>query len=176
MRIFKKLLHIFYFVFFGSIKYARMLGVEVGSGCRLYIFSWGSEPFLVKLGNNVTVTSGVKFITHDGSTCLIKSSDGDRYQRYGEINIGNNVFIGVNTIIMPGVTIANNVVIGAGSVVTRSITESGVYIGSPCKKALDFDTYKHKIEQTCASNSQLALIKDYKSRVNKALEIQNDKK
>lgn len=86
----------------------------MGKNCRIYIKNWGSEPFLVTIGDHVTVTSGVKFITHDGSTCLVKDEYGKRYQRFTPIQVGSHVFIGVNSIIMPGVSIGSNVVISAG--------------------------------------------------------------
>ncbi len=53
---------------------------------------------------------------------------------YGkEIHIGNNVWVGGNTVINPGVTIGNNVVIGSGSVVTKDIPDNVVAVGNPCK-------------------------------------------
>src|SRR5215831_14910005 len=88
--------------FFGNIFYARKLGVKVGRDCRLYINCFGSEPFLIEIGDHVTITSGVRFVTHDGSTWLINDDKGRRYL-YRKIIIGNNVFIGMNSIIMPGV-------------------------------------------------------------------------
>jgi len=50
-----------------------------------------------------------------------------------EINIGNNVWIGANAVINPGVTIGNNVVIGSGSVVTKDIPDNVIAVGNPCK-------------------------------------------
>ena len=75
----------------------------------------------------------MKFITHDGSTCLIKDTVGKRYQRFAAIEVGSHVFIGVNSIIMPGVKIGSHVVIGAGSVVTKDIPDNSVAIGVPAK-------------------------------------------
>ena len=124
--IFNTVFDLAYFMFKGSIAYARKKGVTIGEHCRIYIKSWGSEPFLIHLGNHVTVTSGVKFITHDGSTCLVYDAQGKRYQRFAPIHVGSNVFIGVN--------IANNVVVGACSLVSKSLPEAGVYVGTPAKK------------------------------------------
>src|SRR5690606_28341222 len=117
--VFNTVFDLTYFFAKGSVAYARKKGVTMGNNCRIYIRSWGSEPFLVSIGDDVTVTSGVKFITHDGSTCLVKDEQGKRYQRFAPIQVGSHVFIGVNTIVMPGVKIGSNVVIGAGSVVTK---------------------------------------------------------
>jgi len=93
---FRQLCDLAYFMAKGSVVYARKKGVKVGENCRIYIKNWGSEPFLVTIGDHVTVTSGVKFITHDGSTCLVKDDQGKRYQRFAPIQVGSHVFIGVN--------------------------------------------------------------------------------
>lgn len=54
--IFNTVFDLTYFMSKGSIAYARKKGVTVGEHCRIYIKSWGSEPFLIHLGNHVTVT------------------------------------------------------------------------------------------------------------------------
>lgn len=112
--------------------YFKKVGITVGSNCRIYTSKFGSEPFLITIGNNVTVTSGVSFITHDGSGWLMRDEKGRRYT-YQPINIGNNVFIGVNSIIMPGVKIEDRVIVAAGSVVTKSIPSGVVVAGVPAK-------------------------------------------
>ena len=172
---FRQLFDLAYFMIKGSVAYARKKGVKVGENCRIYIKNWGSEPFLVSIGDHVTVTSGVKFITHDGSTCLVKDAHGKRYQRFAPIQIGSHVFIGVNTIIMPGVKIGSNVVIGAGSVVTKNIPDHSVAIGVPAKVVSSFADYKAKIQSTCASDSDLVGITDYHERVERAVVIQASK-
>ena len=55
-------------------------------------------------------------------------------EEYGKpISIGDNVWIGGNTVIMPGVSVGKNSVIGAGSVVTKDIPENVVAFGNPCR-------------------------------------------
>lgn len=172
---FRQLFDLAYFFAKGSVAYARRKGVRVGKNCHIYIRSWGSEPFLVSLGDDVTVTSGVKFITHDGSTCLVKDQHGKRYQRFAPIQVGSHVFIGVNSIIMPGVNIGSNVVIGAGSVVTKDIPDNSVAIGVPAKVVSSFEDYQAKIQATCASDSELAGTHDYQQRVQRAMDLQASK-
>lgn len=172
---FRQLFDLAYFMSKGSVAYARKKGVKVGENCRIYIKNWGSEPFLISMGDHVTVTSGVKFITHDGSTCLVKDEHGKRYQRFVPIQVGSHVFIGVNSIIMPGVTIGSNVVIGAGSVVTKDIPDHSVAIGVPAKVVSHFADYQAKIQTTCASDSDLVGITDYHERVERAMAIQASK-
>lgn len=171
----KMIFDLYSFYVLGPIEYARKKNVKIGDNCRIYIKNWGSEPFLITIGNHVTVTSGVKFITHDGSTCLVKDIHGKRYQRFAPIQVGSHVFIGVNSIIMPGVTIGSNVVIGAGSVVTKDIPDNSVAIGVPAKVVSSFSDYQAKIQSTCASDSNLIGITDYRERVERAIAIQASK-
>ncbi|APP04607.1 sugar O-acetyltransferase [Vibrio harveyi] len=49
------------------------------------------------------------------------------------VHIGNNVWIGANSVVLPGVTIGENSVIGAGSVVTKDIPANVVAVGNPCR-------------------------------------------
>lgn len=154
--------------------YARSLGVKVGSGCRLYIRSWGSEPFLITIGDRVTIASGTRIITHDGSTWLIRDDQGRRYL-YKPVVIGSDVFIGMNCIIMPGVTIGDRVVIGAGSVVTRDIPSGHVAAGCPARVLATFDDYRNKMLDRCASERDLAECDDYEARIARAMALQAEK-
>lgn len=169
------LFDLIYFLRKGSIAFARKKGVKVGEQCRIYIKNWGSEPFLISIGDDVTVTSGVKFITHDGSTCLVKNSEGKRYQRFAPITVGSHVFIGVNSIVMPGVNIGSNVVVGAGSVVTKDIPDNSVVIGVPARVVSSFTNFHAKIEISCVSDSELAGVSDYQQRVELAIALQKAK-
>ena len=119
-RIFRLLVDAYHLITKSGVGYARYKGVKVGEFCRIYIRSFGSDSFLIEIGNKVTITSGVKIITHDGSTWLMNDEKGRRYL-FKKVVIGNNVFVGVNAIIMPGVKIEDNVIVAAGSVVTKSI-------------------------------------------------------
>jgi len=127
----------------GSIYAARSVGVKVGEGCRLYSLSFGGEPWLVSIGDRVTITGGVQFVTHDGATWLLQDGKGRRY-RYAPIEIGSDVFIGTNSIILPGVRIGNRVIVGAGSVVNRSIPDNCVVAGVPANFIRTFDEFERR--------------------------------
>lgn len=117
------------------IGYARSIGVRIGDDCRLLCDptrTFGSEPFLVTLGNHVTVTAGVSFITHDGGVWVFRSEHPD-IDVFGPITVGDNTFIGVGATLMPGVTIGSNSVIGARSVVTRDVPSDTVVAGCPAR-------------------------------------------
>lgn len=130
------------------IAYARSIGVTIGNDCRLLNITpgtFGSEPYLIKLGNHVTVTSGVVFSTHDGGVWVFR----EKYPNvdvFAPIIIGNNVFIGVGSILLPGITIGDNVIIGAGAVVTRDIPSNSVAVGSPARVIKSIEEYWKSIE------------------------------
>lgn len=114
-----------------GVKYARYLGVEVGNDCIISTTSWGSEPYLISIGDGVRITAGVKFFTHGGATVLRKRHPDMDF--FGKIRVGDNVYIGNNVLIMPGVTIGNDVTIAAGAVVTKSVPEAVIVGGNPAR-------------------------------------------
>ena len=65
----------------------------------------------------------------------------------GTVKIGDNVFIGMNTVITRNVEIGNNVIIGAGSVVTSNCDHNCVYAGVPAKRIMSIDEYYEKRER-----------------------------
>lgn len=178
MRLLNKVIGRIILFLLGKYHYAKFIGVKIGINCRIYTKDWGSEPFLITIGDQVTITAGVHFITHDGSTWLVRDKKNNRYQKYAPITIGSNVFIGLNTIIMPGVTIGNNVVIGAGSVVTKDISCNSVAVGNPARIISTYESFQNKIEKTCINDIELQHISNYQKRVYRAIEIggyQNEK-
>jgi acetyltransferase-like isoleucine patch superfamily enzyme len=160
------------FIVSGGVVFARWKGVRVGNGCRIYIDQFGSEPFLVEIGDNVTITADVKLLTHDGSTSLVKNSSGYRYQRVGRIKIGSNVFVGISSIILPGITIGDDVVVAAGSVVTKDVPSGCVVAGNPARKISDFDCFKKKTVETTVNDQELVGLITHRSRVEMALKLQ----
>ncbi len=121
----------------------RKRGMKIGN--QTYIFSniETAEPYLVEIGDNVIISVGVKFTTHDAAIGLF--SEGKYSDIFGKIKIGNNCFIGMGSIVLPGVTIADNCIIGAGSVVTKSVTEPySVLAGNPAQKICTVEEYLNK--------------------------------
>ena len=129
------------------IKYAKKIGVNFGSGLRLYgDVSWGTEPWIITIGDNVHITDGVKFITHDGGTLLYRNRVPD-LEITKPITLGDDVYIGNNVLLMPGVTVGNNVVIGAGAIVTKDIPDNSVAVGVPAKVIKTADEYFEKLQK-----------------------------
>lgn len=95
-----------------------------------------SHCWLITIGNNVTLAPRVHVLCHDASTC---NSIG--YARIGRVDIGNNVFVGAESVILPGVKIGDNVVIGANSTVTKDIPSGTVAVGSPARIVDSYDCF-----------------------------------
>ena len=131
-----------------KVKYAKKIGVNMPQG-EVYLYgniTWGTEPWLITLGKNVHITDGVKFETHDGGTLLFRSIIPD-LEITKPIVVGNDVYIGNNAIILPGVTIGNKVIIGAGAIVSKNIPDNSVAVGVPAKVIKSADEYLSKIEK-----------------------------
>lgn len=126
-----------------KVEMLRSKGMKIGDNARLFNDPMTSEPYLISIGNNVTISSGTRFVTHDNSIC--KCDNSIFTDVVGKIDIGNNVFIGMGSIIMYGVSIADNTIIGSGSVVTKSIfDEGGVWAGNPAKKITTLNAFYQK--------------------------------
>lgn len=95
-----------------------------------------SHCWLITIGDDVTLAPHVQIIAHDASTCNALG-----YAKIGRVTIGNRVFIGAGSIILPNVTIGDDVVVGAGSVVTRSIPSNTVCAGNPARIICTMDSY-----------------------------------
>ena len=129
------------------IEYAKRIGVKIGDNNRIVggrHGMYGSEPYLVQIGSNCLFSGQIQFLTHDGSLDIFRDEIPDAFI-YKPVKIGNNVFLGYRTIVLPGVTIGNNVAIGAGSVVTRDIPDNCVAAGVPAKVIKSYNDYKEKM-------------------------------
>lgn len=132
------------------IKYWRSRGCIIGNGCEIYpTANFGSEPFLIKIGNHVRINSGVQLVTHDGGAWVLRYlfDNLKDVDIMGSIIIGDNVHIGTNSMIMPGITIGNNVIIGVGAVVTKNIPDNSVAVGIPARVIETISDYKLKHEE-----------------------------
>lgn len=97
--------------------------------------------YLVTIGDNVTI-SGTTILAHDGST---KKPLG--YSKVAPVKIGNNVFVGYGSVIMPGVTIGNKVIVGAGTIVSKDIPDNVVVVRGGQSTYRVLSTYDEYIEK-----------------------------
>lgn len=130
------------------INFLRKRGIAIGDNCDIFspvtTYIDCQNPHMIKIGNNVKIAEGSKLLTHDFSWCVSSNIDGLITGSVGEIEIGNNVFIGMNSIITSNVKIGNNVIIGAGSIVTKNCEDGFVYAGVPAKKLMTIQEYHER--------------------------------
>ena len=138
-----KILRKFFFWRKSEKEYRLTRGMKAGKNCHIY--SWdtidGGHPYLITIGDNVTISSNVTILTHDASTNVVGCGT-----KIGKVTIGNNVFIGTRTIVLCNINIGNNVIVGAGSVVTHDLFDNGVYAGVPARYVSSVEDYKKKIK------------------------------
>lgn len=139
----KKFLNKYKELFWSPERYIKSLGVVVGDDCYIASRFFGSEPYLIKLGNRVQVTTGVKFFTHGGS--WVFRLNNPKFDFFGKIVVGNNVYLGNNALILPGVTIGNNVIVAAGAIVTKSVVDNMIVGGNPAKIIGNVNDLERKI-------------------------------
>lgn len=127
-------------------QYIKKHGLFYSMGDNVYWHTRDlpSEPYLVKLGNNVQVAANVRLITHDRISKVINSMPEYAQEEkipfyYGKIVIGDNVMVGANSTILYNVTIGSNVIIAAGSIVTKDVPSGSVVGGNPAKVIGDFE-------------------------------------
>lgn len=147
MNIFKRISH-YYLKKFKPLLYAQKIGVNMPlGGVHLYgNIDWSTEPWIISIGENVHITEGVRFLTHDGGTLLFRKEIPD-LEITKPIIIGNNVYIGNDVIFLPGVKVGDNVVIGAGAIVSRDIPDNSVAVGVPARVIKTTDEYLEKLKK-----------------------------
>lgn len=95
--------------------------------------------WLIEIGDDVTLAPRVHILAHDASTIHYTG-----YAKIGRVIIGNRVFIGADSIVLPNVKIGDNVVVGANSTVSRDLESGFVYAGSPAKKICSIEEFIEK--------------------------------
>lgn len=129
--IIRKLVHYFGNVLrFLHISFLRASGASIGKNTMI---SLGAKIDVrrgkVTIGNNCLITHGCYILSHDGAAHIINQDDNGT----GYVNIGNHVFIGVNSVVLRNVSIGDHAIIGAGSVVNKDVPEGAIAAGNPIK-------------------------------------------
>lgn len=144
-------------------QYLIKKGASIGKNTRMNcnVDSFGTEPYLIEVGEDCLFASGVRFITHDGGGKVLNTLnkfENKTMDIIAPIKIGNNVYIGMGAYILPGVSIGDNSIIGAGAVVSKSIPSNSVAVGVPAKVIETIDEYyshtnnKGNLYETCLLN------------------------
>lgn len=112
-------------------------GVKIGEGTLIYnVFFDAQFPYLISIGKESILTNGCVILAHDASTVSVLKKT-----KVGQVCVGDNVFLGINTIVLPGVTIGSGAVVGAGSVVTRDVPQGMVAAGNPARVLMSVEEY-----------------------------------
>lgn len=126
------------------VKFAKRKGVRMSGKVYFYgVPNLSTEPWLISLGDNVHITKNVEFLTHDGGVLILRKEIPD-LELTKPITIGNDVYIGINVIILPGVNIGNRCIVAAGAVVTKDVCDNSVVGGIPAKYIESVDEYLEK--------------------------------
>ncbi|ROI07694.1 acyltransferase [Chryseobacterium sp. H3056] len=128
------------------IEICKSRGLKVGKDV-IFIEApkFGSEPYLIEIGDRTKITANCTFINHDGAMYVIRSMEKFADARnFGRIKIGKNCFIGNNCTILPGVEMGDNCILGAGSVLNSSTLPNSVYAGVPAKFICTIEEYGEK--------------------------------
>lgn len=130
------------------VNYLRSNGMVIGNNTVIYspnnCVIDQTRPWMIEIGDNVSITTGVTILTHGYDWSVFKGMYGDVLGSAGRVKIGNNVFIGMNSTILKGVTIGNNVVIGANSLINKNVPDNSVVVGNPQRTVCDIDSYLEK--------------------------------
>ena len=129
------------------VQTIRERGGTVGNNVQIWSTKLDIKwAFLLSIGDNVII-SDARILLHDGST----SNFCNGFSYVAPVIIGNNVFIGADTIVLPGRKIGNNVIIGAGTIVSKDIPDNSVVVGNPQRIIGTFDSFVQKKKQ-CFNN------------------------
>lgn len=143
------------------IKELKENGCNIGEDLIIYapqnvLIDMTSAKF-ISIGNNVQITDGCKILAHDYSYSVVANLKNELLRPQRKTIIGNNVFIGMNSVILMGANIGNNVIIGAGSIVTGTIESNSVYAGNPAKKICTIDEYYLKLKENYEKSAYIYL-------------------
>lgn len=122
-------------------------GLKVGEKVRFVeVPQFGTEPFLIEIGDETTFSNNVRFVNHDGGQNALHFFEKYKDVRtFGRIKIGKQCLIGADTTIMPGVEMQDNCVLGAGSILTTSMPKGSVFAGVPAKFICTIEQYGDKL-------------------------------
>lgn len=148
------------------IKHLRKKGISIGEGTTFFspesIFIDTQYPCLIKIGNNVKITAGVRMLTHDFSWSVLKRNYGYVLGSSGKIHIGDGTFVGNDVILLKNSIIGSNCIIGAGSLVAGKIPDNSVAIGRPAKVVMRIDEFFEKRLSLQLEEAYTLFVESYK--------------
>lgn len=106
--------------------------VSIGERCSILPSTSFLDPAYIRIGNNVHFAT-CSIVGHDGSAGMLEAARGVPLDGTGKVDIRDNVFVGHNAIVLPGVTIGPDAIVAAGAVVTADVPPGTVVGGVPAR-------------------------------------------
>lgn len=130
-----------------GVSYAKSIGVKVGENCFFASKNWGTEPYLIDIGNFVRIANNVHFYTHGGVWSQARKYPIGYLEHFGKIKIGDYSYIGDSCLILPGVEIGKDVIVAAGTVVSKSVPDGLMVGGNPMRIIGNTETMVNRIQE-----------------------------
>jgi len=121
----------------------RKQGAKVGKNCFIQIRTLSSEPYLVEIGDSVSIAYGVDIMTHDGASVIFRD-ELPHLRFFGKVIIEDNCFIGAHATISAGVRIGKNSIIGPYATIINDVKPGSIMIGNPAIRVSTVEKYKQK--------------------------------
>ena len=153
------------------VRFLQKNGCTIGKGT--YFFEPRNtnidvaNAHLIRIGEYCKITTGVYILAHDYSYSVLRRVYNDVPKKAALTTIGDNCFIGINSIILMGSQIGNNVIIGAGSVVSGKIPDNEVWGGNPAKFICTLDDYHKKCMSRFEKSAKTFLNEFYRAHKRK---------
>lgn len=148
------------------VNWLRSTGIDIGKEVKFFdtknVIVDVTRPWLISIGNYTKITSGVVILSHDYSLSVLRRVYGEWIGEAGKTKIGDNCFIGINSIILMGTNIGNNVIVGAGSVVNGIIPDNVVIAGNPARIICSLEEYYNKRKSKTVDEAMVC-INEYKN-------------
>ena len=141
----------------------------MGDDCAIDPSTAFTDPYLTRLGNHVRI-AGATLLGHDGSVDTLNKALGRKLDKVGPVDVRDHVFIGLNALVMPGVTIGPRAIVAAGSVVTRDVPPDTVVAGVPAKRICSFQELGDRLQQSTDAYPWADLIRQRGSAFDPAME------
>ena len=139
----------------------RSRGMKIGERCyignNVTFGRGGSDPIVI--GDDCVIT-GCTILGHDASPALFLeelqgTSIFNRKSYKKETRIGNHVFVGVNAVVLAGITIGDNCIVGAGAIVCHDVPSGSVVAGNPAKVISTIEDFKMKYKKLYSEHPEL---------------------